>query len=160
MRKPLDGQDHHYSRPRSDILRCYNAATPEAPSWSDWRQSQWGSSPSRLRPSPLAEMIDIHLQWKIRVGLLADSNARSLLAPQRNKRMFNVRCGNSFLKRIGGDLRSDLKPVVLEPTSLFHDAIRRLCIGAHVGKKFPYLIGPGLRVGPAQLSVGQPQSPV
>lgn len=87
------------------------------------------------------QMIDVHLQWKVPIIISRTGPLFAAIKPENEARLFNVRTGNSFIRSIGGNLKTDYSPITLEPTSVFHDAIRRaLNQPGVVGKKFPYRI--------------------
>lgn len=77
----------------------------------------------------------IKLRWKV-VTRLASPEAGELL---RTGLLFNQRGGRSFIRSIGGQIRTTYEPVVLEPTDVFHQALSKVrgTLGLR-GHKFPY----------------------
>lgn len=79
----------------------------------------------------------VTLQWKI-LSELAPVTALVLKSPHL---LFNPKGGKGFIRSIGGKIRTEYSPTILEPTDIFHQALANLRdkLGLH-GKKFPYVI--------------------
>lgn len=86
----------------------------------------------------------IQLKWKV----ITELTPQGVAALQSSARLFNLKGGKSFLRSIGGKIRTEYAPVVLEPTDVFHHALCKLRTKLDLnGKKFPYEIE-GLVNGP------------
>jgi hypothetical protein len=79
---------------------------------------------------------ELDISWKVLL-LLPESQVNY----QEPNNLFNIRGGNSFINKMGGTKKGhlNLKPVVLEPTNVFHNAINKVRkkLG-FTGAKFPY----------------------
>lgn len=74
------------------------------------------------------------LSWKVVLELPEQSQNKIEL-----NELFNLKTGNSFLKRIGGFADRTFSPEVLDPTNVFHNALNKVKL-AHgfKGRRFPY----------------------
>lgn len=78
----------------------------------------------------------VKLLWKVLTELSPDGLA-ALNA--KEGQLFNQRGGRSFLRSIGGNISTTYSPVVLDPTDIFHDALRGARAQLNMdGRKFPY----------------------
>lgn len=78
----------------------------------------------------------LDISWK--VLLILPENTVNYQEPNN---LFKIKGGNSFVNKMGGTKKGhlNLKPLVLEPTNVFHNAINKVSnkLG-FTGKKFPY----------------------
>lgn len=57
----------------------------------------------------------------------------------KNSKLFNIRTGNSFLKKTGGIISFDFLPIILEPTNIFYNKLHFVKKENNItGKKFPF----------------------
>jgi nucleoside phosphorylase len=91
-------------------------------------------------------MYRVKLLWKVLTELSPDGLAA---LDAKEGQLFNQRGGRSFIRSIGGNIRTTYFPVVLDPTDIFHDALR--CTRAQLnmaGRTFPYeftLLNPAVK---------------
>lgn len=79
----------------------------------------------------------ISLQWKI----ITELTAEGAVALYGSPRLFNFKGGIGFLRSIGGRIRTECAPVVLEPTDVFHQGLTNLRTALKIsGCRFPYQI--------------------
>jgi nucleoside phosphorylase len=79
----------------------------------------------------------VGLHWILPVELIAPSS--ELL--EGSGILFNPKGGNSVLRRVGGKIRVHSSPLVLEPTTVFHQSLSQIRTSQNfTGKKFPYTI--------------------
>lgn len=93
-------------------------------------------------PRPILEQeimsLELHLSWKVLITI--PDNGPNY---QTDHKLFNIRTGKSFLKRMGGIHGLDFEPKVLEPTNVFHNAIQNIKRKhGFTGRKFPYNLNP------------------
>lgn len=80
----------------------------------------------------------VGLHWILPVELAAPG--KELL--ESSNILFNLKGGNSVLRRVGGKIRFHSSPLVLEPTTVFHQSLSQIRASQNItGKKFPYSIG-------------------
>lgn len=92
----------------------------------------------------------VKLQW----GIAVEMTPAGMLALNSSNLLFNHRGGNSFLRSIGGRIRTTYAPTVLEPTDIFHHALSKLLKTLKfTGRKLPYSIDPLIFGTPCKLNI-------
>ncbi|MCU0126606.1 hypothetical protein N8H41_21735 [Pseudomonas vlassakiae] len=93
----------------------------------------------------------VKLQWLV-ITELNHYGADSL---SKLELLFNRKGGRSFLRSIGGHIRTTYAPIVLEPNDIFYSAMSRLQKQVNFsGKKFPYTINDFFEGKTNRLNVG------
>ncbi|QZA98205.1 hypothetical protein K3369_01000 [Pseudomonas mandelii] len=79
----------------------------------------------------------VKLQWRVIVELTPEG----MTALNGSNLLFNRKGGRGFLRSVGGKIRANYAPVVLEPTDMFHRALSETRDSYKLsGKKFPYTL--------------------
>lgn len=93
---------------------------------------------------------NIDLQWMI----FSEMTEAGLSSLNSSNLLFNRRSGKGSIKRIGGNIRTNYAPVVLEPTHLFHRALDDIKVANGLsGKKFPYVVDNLFEKAPNRLNI-------
>jgi len=80
---------------------------------------------------------DVKLQWLLVVKM----TSLGIDSLNRSNFLFNKKSGKGVVRAVGGKIRTNYAPVVLEPTTMFHQALKDTRKRCHVeGKKFPYVM--------------------
>lgn len=79
----------------------------------------------------------VSLQWAI----VTELTSSGMVTLSNSDLLFNRKGGRRFLRNIGGRLRANYSPVVLEPTDIFHSSLNKIRADlGFSGRKFPYSV--------------------